>query len=92
LSGHGIYAAAELYPKYIDKIDSLPKRTVSIKKRYKREYLYGTETVHLDRERPVRLKTREMGREMGQVLYGKWDGKWDRYFIDITLLNIYIAL
>jgi hypothetical protein len=59
LSGHGIYAAAELYPKYIDKIDSLPKRTVSIKKRYKREYLYGTETVHLDRERPVRLKTRE---------------------------------
>jgi hypothetical protein len=83
LSGHGIYAAAELYPKYIDKIDSLPKRTVSIKKRYRREYLYGTETVHLDRERPVRLKTRENKR---------WDKKWDRYFFDITLLSIYIAL
>lgn len=29
-----------LYQKYIDKIDSLPKGTVSIKKRNKREYLY----------------------------------------------------
>jgi hypothetical protein len=29
-----------LYRKYIDKIDSLPKGTVSIKKRNKREYLY----------------------------------------------------
>ncbi|MFZ1987399.1 MAG: hypothetical protein WAU91_23520 [Desulfatitalea sp.] len=29
-----------LYQKYIDKIDSLPKGTVSIKKRNKSEYLY----------------------------------------------------
>lgn len=29
-----------LYRKYIDKIDSLPKGTVSIKKRNKRQYLY----------------------------------------------------
>lgn len=29
-----------LYQKYIDKIDSLPKGTVSIKKRNKGEYLY----------------------------------------------------
>jgi hypothetical protein len=29
-----------LYQKYIDKIDSLPKGTVSIKKRNKRKYLY----------------------------------------------------
>jgi hypothetical protein len=29
-----------LYQKYIDKIDSLPKGTVSIKKRNKRQYLY----------------------------------------------------
>lgn len=29
-----------LYQKYIDKIDSLPKGSVSIKKRNKREYLY----------------------------------------------------
>ena len=29
-----------LYRKYMDKIDSLPKGTVSIKKRNKNEYLY----------------------------------------------------
>lgn len=29
-----------LYQKYIDKIDALPKGTVSIKKRNKSEYLY----------------------------------------------------
>lgn len=29
-----------LYQKYIDKIDSLPKGTVSIKKRNKNQYLY----------------------------------------------------
>jgi hypothetical protein len=29
-----------LHQKYIDKIDSLPKGSVSIKKRNKREYLY----------------------------------------------------
>ena len=29
-----------LYQKYIDKIDSLPKGTVSIKKRNKSQYLY----------------------------------------------------
>ena len=29
-----------LYQKYIDKIDTLPQGTVSIKKRNKREYLY----------------------------------------------------
>lgn len=29
-----------LYKKYIDKIESLPKGTLSIKKRNKREYLY----------------------------------------------------
>lgn len=29
-----------LYQKYIDTIDSLPKGTISIKKRHKNEYLY----------------------------------------------------